>query len=785
MMQIIEIRQGVEAAKERASVGSDKQFEQAQSGHKGEAFGAVLADERGRQETDALGKLNDEQHSNEKRSGSDRAANIAAAEREQAEPVATNGQKQTRNDKADAPTENVIEAQAEPKTGTKPEQTDDEPASDWHGFLSKVHASIEFYRSEKNPGKTKGGNDTDPIYHIGPVPTSPKFEQASDDKTEPASGSTTEIDSNTPVAAKPDESPKVDNFAPLYTGGPVEEEPGVSVGSDAPKVRPDSEPAPIIDPRGLEPIYTSPVITEPKPELSAITPISSENGSELLTSNKGAALAALVEQLTSATTTNEPVGEGKGDDKTEGQTSTVTPLLNELKALLSKADEQGFSALSKPEQERVGEILVELEGLPNVELAPLKAFISGQLLDKQLTVEGTKQSPAPEHTSMAVLTEDRLEQAWQALPVEAKQALEHAVAAYKNGDPKPLENLMQRFNVPAEDAQVLLDKAALDVLPAKDIRDLLAVVVNDQTAKANVTQNATAEESARAALPQATAVETSNVALAQTKAVAAERKELTPTEAVVASFKQAADESKQANRAAVQAEQYEQTEPVDKGRSSRITEALLAANTNSEPARVVAAPVMANVASTAMPAQGSANSAFTPVSAQASAATAVPDTPFEQARQTQQYIELFSPQAPRQLRDQVAVMYNNRHQFAEMRLDPPELGRLQIRVQFNSEQQASVTFTVNSPQAREAVEQAMPRLREMLEEQGIKMADANVREENQQQAQAQQGYQQSGSGSQNGNQGSGLGADQELAGELEALQQQFIDVENGRVDFYA
>lgn len=62
---------------------------------------------------------------------------------------------------------------------------------------------------------------------------------------------------------------------------------------------------------------------------------------------------------------------------------------------------------------------------------------------------------------------------------------------------------------------------------------------------------------------------------------------------------------------------------------------------------------------------------------------------------------------------------------AEIRLDPPELGSLQIKIQLNQEQ-AQVTF--NSPHAsvREALDQSSNRLREMFQEQGLNLADVNV-----------------------------------------------------------
>lgn len=62
---------------------------------------------------------------------------------------------------------------------------------------------------------------------------------------------------------------------------------------------------------------------------------------------------------------------------------------------------------------------------------------------------------------------------------------------------------------------------------------------------------------------------------------------------------------------------------------------------------------------------------------------------------------------------------------AEIQLDPPELGPLQIKIQMNQDQ-ATVSFVSANPQVREAVEQTMGRLRELFQEQGIELVDSGV-----------------------------------------------------------
>lgn len=62
---------------------------------------------------------------------------------------------------------------------------------------------------------------------------------------------------------------------------------------------------------------------------------------------------------------------------------------------------------------------------------------------------------------------------------------------------------------------------------------------------------------------------------------------------------------------------------------------------------------------------------------------------------------------------------------AELRLDPPDLGPMQVRVTSHQDQ-ISVTFTSAQPAVREALDQSAARLREMFAEQGLDLVDVNV-----------------------------------------------------------
>lgn len=62
---------------------------------------------------------------------------------------------------------------------------------------------------------------------------------------------------------------------------------------------------------------------------------------------------------------------------------------------------------------------------------------------------------------------------------------------------------------------------------------------------------------------------------------------------------------------------------------------------------------------------------------------------------------------------------------AELVLTPPHLGRIEITLEIGSDL-STAQFVSASPLVREALEQAMPRLREMLAEGGISLGEANV-----------------------------------------------------------
>lgn len=76
----------------------------------------------------------------------------------------------------------------------------------------------------------------------------------------------------------------------------------------------------------------------------------------------------------------------------------------------------------------------------------------------------------------------------------------------------------------------------------------------------------------------------------------------------------------------------------------------------------------------------------------------------------------------------IVLMANRQDSRAELTLTPPQLGKVEVTISMNGDQ-TSATFVSASPAAREALEQALPRLREILADAGITLGQASVNEE--------------------------------------------------------
>jgi flagellar hook-length control protein FliK len=63
---------------------------------------------------------------------------------------------------------------------------------------------------------------------------------------------------------------------------------------------------------------------------------------------------------------------------------------------------------------------------------------------------------------------------------------------------------------------------------------------------------------------------------------------------------------------------------------------------------------------------------------------------------------------------------------AQLQLNPRSLGPVDVRIAYGHDQQLNVSFSAANPVAREALDAALPRLREMFDQQGLNLAGANI-----------------------------------------------------------
>ncbi|PMO75883.1 flagellar hook-length control protein FliK [Vibrio splendidus] len=117
-------------------------------------------------------------------------------------------------------------------------------------------------------------------------------------------------------------------------------------------------------------------------------------------------------------------------------------------------------------------------------------------------------------------------------------------------------------------------------------------------------------------------------------------------------------------------------------------------------------------------------------------------------------LQLTKELANEQVAEKVQMMMSKNLKNLDIRLDPPELGQMKIRMTMNNDV-ANVHFTVSNQQARDVIEQTLPRLREMLAQQGLQLADSSVQQQSSGQGQDRynNGEQQSGTNRTNDGQG--------------------------------
>jgi flagellar hook-length control protein FliK len=84
-----------------------------------------------------------------------------------------------------------------------------------------------------------------------------------------------------------------------------------------------------------------------------------------------------------------------------------------------------------------------------------------------------------------------------------------------------------------------------------------------------------------------------------------------------------------------------------------------------------------------------------------------------------------TPAWDNQVSQKIVWMVAGQEQSATLTLNPPDMGPMQVVLSVTNDQ-ATVTFSANQLEVRQALENAMPKLREMMSESGIALGNATV-----------------------------------------------------------
>ncbi len=77
------------------------------------------------------------------------------------------------------------------------------------------------------------------------------------------------------------------------------------------------------------------------------------------------------------------------------------------------------------------------------------------------------------------------------------------------------------------------------------------------------------------------------------------------------------------------------------------------------------------------------------------------------------------------LAGRISMMITEKHHSAQINLNPPELGQVEVRIKVNNDQ-ANINFYAHHADVRDAIEEAFPKLRELLNQSGLSLGDANI-----------------------------------------------------------
>ncbi len=139
-------------------------------------------------------------------------------------------------------------------------------------------------------------------------------------------------------------------------------------------------------------------------------------------------------------------------------------------------------------------------------------------------------------------------------------------------------------------------------------------------------------------------------------------------------------------------------------------------------------------------------------------------------------VSLLQPDAGLQLADRISAQVQSKLQSVDVKLAPEQLGEMTIRIELQQDQ-LSVQFVVQQGQAKELLEQHLPKLKEHLEQQGMQLAHSEVTQQDQSPSQGGQQERQQGTSVANAH------TDDDVQGDVASVATARRN--DGRVDFYA
>ena len=83
-----------------------------------------------------------------------------------------------------------------------------------------------------------------------------------------------------------------------------------------------------------------------------------------------------------------------------------------------------------------------------------------------------------------------------------------------------------------------------------------------------------------------------------------------------------------------------------------------------------------------------------------------------------------------QFAERITMLVGQQQHAARIRINPPELGPIEVKINMQNEQ-ANIHVIAQHQVVREALEDSMPRLKELLQQQGISLDDFNVSSDDQ------------------------------------------------------